>query len=192
MAEEIFFKHLLKFGKIESEESGVVGNGEFTITLDPFDGSDNFRSNFPYFGSSVALEIDGDVKVGVVTNFATGVFYLRYSDTLEYSSLDTLKFYKYSVNPHASIGIFERSHSSKKYAKMLRLSEYKYRTPGAIAISLALASQVQFFIYEGDMRSYDIKAALFISKDLYKHKEKDLTIICSKLNHFESLKKILL
>ena len=57
--EEIFIKHLLEFGNIYSEECGFIDNSKkTTIIIDPLDGSNNFYSNLPYYGTSVALKID--------------------------------------------------------------------------------------------------------------------------------------
>ena len=192
VAEKIFIKHLQNFGKIDSEECGEVGEGAYKITLDPLDGSNNFKSNFPYFGSSVALELDGDVKVGIVANLANDTLFLKTKQRFQSTKLDQINFIDIHPNPYASVGIFERAYSSKKYAQKLKNSGYKYRIPGATALSLAYTNQVLFFLYEGDFRSYDIRAGMFMCEGLYQHKEKDLTIICQELNHFEKLKKLLL
>lgn len=169
----------------------MVGEGAYKITLDPLDGSNNFKSNFPYFGSSVALELDGDVKVGIVANLADGTLFLKTKEKFQSTKLHDIKFVDIKPNPYAGVGIFERAYGSKKYANRLKGSGYKYRTPGAIALSLAYTNQVLFFIYEGEMRRYDIRAGMFMCEGLYQHKEKDLTIICQELNHFEKLKEVL-
>ena len=192
IAEEIFIKHLEKFGRIDSEECGLSGEGEYKIILDPLDGSDNFKSQFPYFGSSVALEKEGDVQVGIIANLANGTLFLKTKTSFQFTKLEAIKFCNILPNPYASIGTFERAYRSNKYVKKLKNSGYKYRAAGAVALSLAYTNQLQFFIYEGEMRSYDSVAGLFMCKELYQHKEKDLTLICSQLNHFENLKKILL
>jgi len=72
-AESVFEKHLSCFGNIYSEESGFIkttneNQKNNTIVIDPLDGSDNFMSSLPYYGTSVAFETQGDVKVGVVCN----------------------------------------------------------------------------------------------------------------------------
>ncbi len=189
--ESVFIKHLERFGQIDSEECGLYGEGDYKIILDPLDGSNNFKSHFPYFGSSVALELENDVKVGIITNFADGTLFLKTKNSFLYTKLDVIKFKKVEPNPYACIGIFERAQTSKKYLQKLRNSGYKYRSPGGVALSLAYANQVQFFIYEGEMRKYDICAGMFMCQDLYQHKEKDLTLICNQLNHFENLIHIL-
>jgi len=192
IAEDIFIKHLKKYGRIDSEECGIYGDGEYKIIIDPLDGSDNFKSNLPYFGSSVALEVHGDVKVGLVANLANGTLFLKTETSFKSTKLESIKFQDVKINPYASVGIFERAYASQKYAKKLKDSRYKYRSSGAVALSLAYTNQVQFFIYEGEMRSFDVAAGLFMCEGLYQHKEKDLTILCSQLNHFKKLKKILL
>ena len=192
IAEDIFIKHLKKYGRIDSEECGIYGDGEYKIIIDPLDGSDNFKSNLPYFGSSVALEVHGDVKVGIVANLANGTLLLKTETSFKSTKLESIKFQDVKINPYASVGIFERAYKSQKYAKKLKDSRYKYRSSGAVALSLAYTNQVQFFIYEGEMRSFDVAAGLFMCEGLYQHKEKDLTILCSQLNHFKKLKKILL
>ena len=53
IAENIFIKYLEDFGNIYSEECGLRNtNKECTIIIDPLDGSNNFYSNLPYFGTS--------------------------------------------------------------------------------------------------------------------------------------------
>ncbi len=192
IAEEIFIKYLEKFGRIDSEECGLHGEGDYKIILDPLDGSDNFKSKFPYFGSSIALEKEGDVQVGMIANLANGTLFLKTKTSFQVTKLESIKFYDVQSNMYASVGIFERAYRSEKYAKKLKNSGYKYRSAGGVALSLAYTNQVQFFIYEGEMRHYDVAAGMFMCEGLYQHKEKDLTLICNEINHFNHLKKILL
>jgi len=192
ICEDILIKYLKKYGQIDSEECGLYGEGEFKIIIDPLDGSDNYKSNFPYFGSSIALEKDGKVKVAIVTNFANGTLFVKTKNSFVFTKLDDIKFQNFLPNNHASIGLFESAYRSNIYAKKLKNSGYKYRSSGAIALSLVYTNQVQFFLYEGEMRDYDVKAGLYMCESFYQHKEKDLTLICTQLNHFEKLKKILL
>jgi len=61
VAESIFVKYLSSFGNIYSEESGLIKTKNYenhTIVIDPLDGSDNFLSNLPYYGTSVSLELN--------------------------------------------------------------------------------------------------------------------------------------
>ena len=191
-AEGIFIKYLKSFGQILSEECGVFGEGKDKIIIDPIDGSDNFLSRMPYFGACVALEVDGVVEVGIVANFANGDIFVRDDDGFRLAKLDSLDFKPVVQNHYSTIGLFERAYKSKHLAKKLKQHKIKYRAPGAVALSLAYASYVDFVIYEGVMRDYDIKAALFLCKDLYIYQDEKVTLVCKDIKKFDMIKKIVL
>ncbi len=73
LAESIFCKFLLPHYHIDSEESGLIeGNidAKGTVVLDPLDGSNNFKSNIPYYGASMALcDNNGKVREACVVNY---------------------------------------------------------------------------------------------------------------------------
>ena len=89
VAENIFIKYLEKFGNIYSEECGFLDTQkEFTIIIDPLDGSNNFYSNLPYYGTSVALQKNGITIAGFVTNLVSSVIKYRVFDSeIKYFSL---------------------------------------------------------------------------------------------------------
>ncbi len=192
MAEKIFIRHLHSFGKIYSEESGEVGEGTYRIVLDPIDGSDNFLSQIPYFGASVALELEDETLAGVISNFANGDIFVKTKEYFRVAKLDTITFEDEVVNTCSCVGIFERAYRSKIYAKKLYDAEVKYRIPGASALSFAYAHRVDFVIFEGEMREYDAKAGLFMCENLYKYEYNDLILICKDVKQFQYLKNILL
>ncbi|MBW7931579.1 MAG: inositol monophosphatase [Gammaproteobacteria bacterium] len=51
---------------ILAEESGKHAGNEFTWIIDPLDGTTNFIHGFPVFSVSIALEVHGQLEVGVV------------------------------------------------------------------------------------------------------------------------------
>ncbi|MCD6256025.1 MAG: inositol monophosphatase [Deltaproteobacteria bacterium] len=54
---------------ILAEESGLEGRYEgFKWIIDPLDGTTNFAHGFPWFCVSIALEVDGEICLGVVHN----------------------------------------------------------------------------------------------------------------------------
>jgi myo-inositol-1(or 4)-monophosphatase len=58
-----------------SEEAGVLGNGRWTIVIDPIDGSLNAKRGIPFFSISIAVadgETMDDVVFGYVHDFGTG------------------------------------------------------------------------------------------------------------------------
>ncbi|NIP38313.1 MAG: inositol monophosphatase [Candidatus Dadabacteria bacterium] len=52
---------------ILAEESGDnINNAEYVWIIDPLDGTTNFAHAYPFFSVSIALEIEGVVKIGVI------------------------------------------------------------------------------------------------------------------------------
>lgn len=112
IAENIFIKHLDSFGDIFSEEAGqLTSNSNIKIIIDPLDGSHNFLSGLPYYGTSVALKIDNETKAGYVVNLVNHIMIYKVNDILNQidilnnKSIDSIEI----KNPQ--IGIFERAYS---------------------------------------------------------------------------------
>jgi myo-inositol-1(or 4)-monophosphatase len=61
--------------RLVSEEAGSLGNGRFTVVIDPIDGSLNAKRGIPFFSISIAIadgETMDDVFLGYVFDFGTG------------------------------------------------------------------------------------------------------------------------
>ena len=187
-AEEIFIKYLSSYGQIFSEESGYVGDGESLIVIDPLDGSNNFKSNFPYYGTSVALVEKGVTKVAIIVNLANQDIFIKTKNYFKNGKLFGNDFKDILKNPFSSIGLFEKGYLSKEYANYLRKKGIKYRIPGAVALSLAYAYQVNFVIFEGKMRDFDIVAGRYMCEDLYNFTDENILIISKDKSLFEILK----
>ncbi len=73
VADEVMLEPLLADGfRVLSEESGLTGDGEITVVVDPVDGSTNASLGLPWFAASLcAVDADGPLA-SVVTNLATG------------------------------------------------------------------------------------------------------------------------
>ncbi len=192
-AEKIFLKHLQKFGKIDSEECGKVGEGDYTIVIDPLDGSSNAKSYFPYFGSSVALKNSkGKTKVSIVCNFANGdIFYKIKKEPLMVAHLESLDFKKETKVKEAKIGIFEKAHENYELIKLLKEKNLKFRSPGATALSLAYAHRVKFVLFIGETREYDIVAGIHLCSDLQVKIAKDYVIITDDKELLKNLEKMI-
>ena len=165
-AEKIFVKYLKHYGQIISEESGIIGEGEESIIIDPIDGSDNFVSSFPYFGSSVARKKDKKVYESIVCNFANGDIFVKNSIGFKKANLNNLKFSEVISNNYATIGIFERAYASSNLICKINKMGLKYRSPGALALSLAYAHEFKFVIFEGNIREYDVAAGVYMCEDM--------------------------
>ncbi|MEI7590244.1 MAG: inositol monophosphatase family protein, partial [Deltaproteobacteria bacterium] len=85
MAEEIIVGSLQKnfpHHDILSEEVGSINRGsEFRWIIDPLDGTTNFAHAYPVFCVSIALEVAGDVVLGVIYNpMLDEMFFVRKGD----------------------------------------------------------------------------------------------------------------
>ena len=192
-AESVFIKYLSKYGKIESEESGIVGDGEYTIIIDPLDGSSNAFSNFPYYGSSVALlDKDGNLKVAIVCNLANGdIFYRFAGKKLKFGNLENPVFFTEKPLKKSKVGIFERSYSFIHVGVELVNACLKYRAPGATALSLAYAHRVDFMLYMGDIRVYDFAAGLGLCEDLEVRISKKYVIVSKDKEIVDKIENII-
>ncbi len=61
--------------RVMSEESGMSGSGEYTVVVDPVDGSTNCDRGIPFYATSLALVRAGELVGGLVVNLATGTTY---------------------------------------------------------------------------------------------------------------------
>jgi len=187
IAEDIFISYLSKFCDILSEESGVIKSKKSLlknalIIIDPLDGSDNFLSDLPYYGTSVSLRIDNITIIGIVYNLINNKYIFRtpYSTNLFVHDFVQSNF-----------GIFERAYTRPDIVQKLHTANLKFRSPGATALSLANAINFTFFLLAGKMRDFDIDAGLFICKDLNIYQNKDFLLVSKNITIFENVKEII-
>jgi fructose-1,6-bisphosphatase/inositol monophosphatase family enzyme len=75
-ADEVALRVLHGAGfRVVSEESGVTGEGEYTVVLDPIDGSTNCDHGIPFYATSLAILRDDELVAALVVNQATGSTY---------------------------------------------------------------------------------------------------------------------
>lgn len=193
-SEKIFCEYLAPFGNIDSEECGFIDNNKDNIIIiDPLDGSDNFLSNIPYYGASVALcNKDLDTKIGIVMNFCDysvvvgdGINNLRGHLCNHFSDFKNIS----SVT--SKCGIFEKAYSNPQICKIFKDNEIKFRSLGALALSLGLSNDVNFVLFSGDIRKYDVKAGFLIAKNAYKYEDKNFVLISKDKMLFDNISKLL-
>ena len=193
VAENIFIKYLEKFGNIYSEECGFLDTQkEFTIIIDPLDGSNNFYSNLPYYGTSVALQKDGVTIAGFVTNLVSSVIkYRAFDGEIKYFSLikneeivpiDIIK---------TKISVFERAYEYPFICQKLSQNNIKFRSLGAVALSLCDAKNYDFVVYCGKIRDFDIAASLYICRDLFIYQTTNSLLISQNKHKFDLIKEII-
>lgn len=120
IAEAIFCKFLSPYYHIDSEETGFIHgdiNACETIILDPLDGSNNFKSNIPYYGASLALcDEYGKVKEAVVVNYISHEIVYSNDKLLQKSKIPFV-FYLSSIATYATL---------KNYSNIVDTSKMKY------------------------------------------------------------------
>ncbi len=191
-AESILFKHLSPFGSFYSEESGwMMPCSEINIICDPIDGSDNFSSLFPYYGVSIAREANGQTTDGIVCNLVNGDVFIRTVDEYYKSNLDH-PILKLPIEPikNPKIGLFEKSQEHPELIKILMDKKLKFRSPGALALSLAYAPYVKYVLFLGTMRKFDIQAGLFLSQHLYGFNDERYILLSSDKEVFDRIRLI--
>ena len=62
-------------GVLAEEGTLIRGNSGVRWVIDPLDGTTNYLYGYPAFAASVAVEIDGDLQIGVVYDSSVGVCY---------------------------------------------------------------------------------------------------------------------
>ncbi|MFT7879013.1 MAG: inositol monophosphatase family protein [Sulfurimonas sp.] len=188
-AEEVFVKYLSPFGVIESEESGVIGEGEEQIIIDPIDGSSNALSHFPYFGSSVAkINAEGVLDSAVVCNFANGDLFIKETgkEALQ-GKLFGEDFKTLQTVPESEVGLFEKAYANGALVEKLYQEKIKFRAPGAVALSLAYAHSVAFVLFVGPFRIYDFAAGLALCEGLEVVVDEDYVIVSKDKNIVERI-----
>lgn len=193
VAENIFIKHLETFGNIYSEECGALSfNKDYTIIMDPLDGSNNFCSNLPYYGSSIALQKDEKTVAGFVANLVTGVLtYRAFDEDIKHISLLNNNEIKVLNFSKSKISIFERAYEFPQICDKLNKNSIKFRSLGAVALTLCDAKNYDFVLFGGKMREFDIAASLYICNNLFIHKTKDFLLISKNKQRFEQIKEII-
>ncbi len=197
-AEGIFIKYLSSFGNIYSEEIGLVKTSNknqknITIIIDPLDGSNNFVSSLPYYGTSVALQFDDEVTVGIVCNLINGSILIRDENNIlnKYDLEGNIINYENLELNESKIGIFERSYAYPDVCLKLYEENFKYRSPGAVALSLSCAKMYDFVLFCGNIREFDVKAGLYICNDLYIYQTEEILLVSKNKEIFCKLKNLL-
>jgi len=178
-AEAIFVKHLAIFGQIESEESGLIGEGNEKIIIDPIDGSSNALSLFPYYGTSVArVNSEGILDAAIVCNLANqDIFFTSSQSEVQQGKLFSNTFHIPRTIAEPEVGLFEKAYAHPELVTVLDQEKLKFRAPGAIALSLAYARSVNYVLYVGAFRIYDFAAGLALCEGLEVIVDEDYVIV---------------
>jgi len=67
----------------------------------------------------------------------------------------------------------------------------KFRSLGAVALSLSDTRNYDFVLYAGEIRIFDIAAAIYICNDFFIHKTDKFLLICKNKDKFELIKEFI-
>jgi myo-inositol-1(or 4)-monophosphatase len=189
-AENIFIERLSRFGRINSEERGPIGDGADEIVIDPIDGSANIASGVPYYGASIALKRGGKAICSIICNLANGDCFIKAFDDGYRRNLFNPDRKPIGRNLKPLVGIFEKAYSHPNAVAAMRKNGLKFRSPGALALSLAYARDARFVLALGRSREYDIIAGLHLCEDMHVFLGEKLIIVSADILIFERLKSI--
>ena len=190
IAEKIFIKTFQNYANIFSEEKGFINNNfKKTLIIDPIDGSFNISNGFPYYGASIALKNKkGKIIKAFIINLATGDYFYKDKKNKIENNLFSNKNPSYSLR---EMVLFEKSYANIDICKKLSKHNIKYRSPGALALSLALADKCKAVIFKGKIREFDITAGIFFNNHLHIKIKNDIILMTHKKDDFNQLNKIL-
>lgn len=163
------------------------------IVLDPLDGSDNYLSNIPYYGASLALcDGTGAVLEAAVINYCSAHIIYGNRHTPNATRIHIFTQEQVSLAPtRAKCGVFEKAYSYPDIARELYVHKLKFRSLGASALSLAYALEHNFFLFCGAIRKYDALAGLFLCRNLHIARGADFLLVSQNKQVFGMIERIL-
>jgi myo-inositol-1(or 4)-monophosphatase len=154
------------------EEAGQApGDARFRWIVDPLDGTVNFAHGFPFYCTSIALEVDGQVAVGVVLDTAGGE---RFSATAGGGAFrngapigvsTTTDIGEAMLATGFAYGGPAVARNLALFARVLPLAR-AVRRPGAAALDLCQVACGRFDgFWELELNAWDVAAGLLIVRE---------------------------
>lgn len=98
---------------------------------------------------------------------SNNLVYLKNNKTINEFNDSLFNLLKVDSNDtFSNIGIFEKSHCNSEFISIFIKEKLKFRSLGAIALSLGFSSLYNFVFIPSNIRKYDLLAGLFISRSL--------------------------
>ena len=145
-----------------------------------------------YYGTYVALQKNRISIAGFVTNLVNGeIIYRAFEEEIKYFSLLEMQQFEPLKITNTKISIFERAYEYPNICQKLSNYHIKFRSLGAVALSLSDANNYDFVLYAGRIREFDILAAIYICKDLFIYRTNEYLFITKNREKYEFLKEII-
>ena len=158
---------------LSEEEGGLIeGSGSGRWIIDPLDGTANFAHGFPIFGVSIAFELDGELRIGVLYNPVMDEFYsachgigaFLNNEPVKVSSIETVKKsllctgFPYDLNA-------DREDILTRFFRLLSAGQ-GVRRPGSAAMDLGYVANGTFeSFWEQGLKPWDVAAGAVIVRE---------------------------
>lgn len=158
---------------ILSEEAGRDGNASDRIwVVDPLDGTTNFAHGFPFFAISIALEIEGEIVVGVVHNPYMDEYFAASKGAGAYLNKGPIRVSKTQDLGDSLLAtgfpydIRERPHGAMELFQRMVVRTQGVRRPGSATLDLCYvaAGRLDGFWEEG-LKPWDTAAGTVIVRE---------------------------
>ena len=103
---------------------------------------------------------------------------------------NNLFYHKTKTHSLNNMILFEKAYANIELCEKLAKNGIKYRSPGALALSLALADRCKAVIFRGDIREFDILAGLHFNSHLNIKIKNDTILIAKNRKDFKYLSKV--
>jgi myo-inositol-1(or 4)-monophosphatase len=162
VADEIALRVLHGAGfRVVSEESGESGSGEFTVVVDPIDGSTNADHGVPFYATSLAVLRDDELVAALVMNQATGTVYE--------AELGGGAFRDGQVISPSSQKDFTHAVASFSGLPSRHLGWAQYRSLGAASLEICLVADGSLDVFsvaqQSKLNPWDYLAGLLVTRE---------------------------
>jgi myo-inositol-1(or 4)-monophosphatase len=147
--------------RVMSEESGVSGSGEFTVVVDPIDGSTNCDRGIPFYSTSLAVLGNHELVAALVMNQATGTVF-------EAERGSGARRDGHSIAPSGQTDIAQAIVGSSGYPSH-NLGGSQNRSLGAASLEICLVADGSLDVYgvaqHSGLNVWDYLAGLLIARE---------------------------
>ncbi|HDY89667.1 MAG TPA: inositol monophosphatase [bacterium] len=153
---------------IAEESNNEIIGSPFRWVIDPLDGTVNYAHDFPFFAVSIALEINGEIEIGIVYNpIMDEFFHARkgegaFLNNVPISVSKTNNLEKSLLATGFPYDIRESSHNLAHFNHLIKLAQ-GIRRPGSAALDICYCAMGRFDGYwEITILPWDIAAGILI------------------------------
>jgi len=159
-----FLSEEMDAGKQES----LLKSSKQLWCLDPLDGTSNFAAGIPLFATSLALFVDGEVRIGITYDPVRDEMFSAVKGQGAYLNGELLKCISSGFELNKSIGIVDFKRLKPELAqRLLKLAPYKsQRNLGSCVLEWAWMAANRGHLYlHGGMKLWDLAAGTLILEE---------------------------